>query len=135
MSQTGIVVSVIYSDLHLMQLQVRASNHGFAAEVDTYVSHEEFSDVENQLKGFPDDSDDFREIGIGSKISLRLSTVDDLGHSIISIDMAGDVPEQNGQVPRARFSILVDPAQIDQFASELSRLTPEIGSMASLLGK
>lgn len=131
---SGIVVSVIFSDLHLMQLQIRAANGAFAAEVDTYVSHDAFATVATRLKGFPVSPDETRRIEIVPKISLTISTVDSLGHSIITVDMACDVPEQNNVTPRAIFNILANPGQIDQFAAELSHLKPEIGASASLVG-
>lgn len=134
MSWAGIDISVIYSDLHLMQIRMRASNRVFAAEVDTYLSHGAFATAADELRGFPKNADDVRHIEIGGKIFLKFSTVDNLGHSLVSIDMSADVPEQNGQTPRATFSILVNPAQIDNFAVELSRLAPDAGASASLIG-
>lgn len=131
---SGIAVSVIYSDLHLMQIRMRASNRFFAAEVDTYLTHDACAKVGDQLKGFPLSSDDVRRVEIGPKIILSFSTLDSLGHSIVSVDMEADIPEQNGLTPRSTFSILVNPAQIDQFATDLSVLGPEIGESASLVG-
>jgi len=74
---SGVDVSVIYSDVDLMQLQVRASNRAFAAEVDTYVGHDAFAAAADQLKGFPLDVDDSRRLEIGPNVSLSFSTVDE----------------------------------------------------------
>lgn len=117
-----------------MQLQIRASNRTFVAEVDTYVNHDACAKAAEQLNGFPISADDVRRIEIAPKISLTFSTIDNLGHCIIAIDVAGDIPDQNGVTPRAIFNILANPGQIDQFATELSRLTPDIGSSAQLIG-
>ena len=117
-----------------MQLQIRASNRAFSAEVDTYANHDACAAVADQLKGFPVGPGDLRKVEIGANISLTFTAVDTLVHSIVAVDMQGDVPEQNGLKPRATFNILVNPAQIDQFASELLHLTPDFGSSASLIG-
>ncbi len=132
--KAGIEIVVVYSDVHLMEVQISAANTAFAGQVNTYVNHDAAEKFSVALSGFPANVDDVRRMELGANAKFAFSMIDDVGHSMVAVDIASDTMGPNGFTGRATFNILVNPAEIDQFVQELAKLTPEIGQSAYLEG-
>lgn len=132
--KTGIEITVVYTDIHLMELQISASNVAFAGQVNAYVNHSDTATLSDALKGFPSGIGDVRRFELGSNASFVFSTVDGVGHSIVTVHIEADAMRANNFDGKAAFNILVNPAEIDQFVEELAALTPDVGQSACLKG-
>lgn len=132
--QSGIEISIVYTHVHLIELQISASNVAFAAQVNTYVNHEVPTRFAKELKGFPAGVDDVRRIEVGANTNFTFSMVDGLGHSIVAVAIADDVVGPNSLTGKAAFNILVNPAEIDEFVAQLATFTSEVGQSALLKG-
>ena len=130
----GIEIAIIYSDIHLVEIQISASNRAFAGQVTTYVGKEHLAMMAEQLKGFPSEPRDTRHLEVGPLNSFSFSTVDTLGHSLISVKIADESIGPNSLTGKAEFNLLVDPAEIDVFVAQLERMTAEVGQTAFLKG-
>lgn len=132
--KSGIEIAVVYTDVHLMELQISASNTAFTGQVNTYVNHSDTAKFSKALKGFPSNVGDVRRMELGANATFVFSTIDDLGHSMVGVEIAADTIGPNNLTGRAAFNILVNPAEIDQFVDELAKLTPDVGKSAYLNG-
>lgn len=132
--KSGIEIAVVYTDVDLMELQIRASNVAFAGQVNTYVNHDDTGRFSEKLKGFPVSLGDVRRIELGANAMFVFSMIDEVGHSMVAVDIASDTTGPNGFSGKASFNILVNPAEIDRFVEELAKLRPELGHSASLTG-
>jgi hypothetical protein len=132
--KTGIEIAVVYTDVHLMELQISASNVAFAGQVNTYVDHSGAAKFSEGLKGFPSKIGDVRRLELGANARFVFSTADDVGHSIVTVEIAADAMRPNNFDGKAAFNILVNPAEIDKFVGELAALAPDIGQSACLKG-
>jgi hypothetical protein len=61
MPETGIRISVIYTDEHLIELRVMASNGTFAGQADVYADADAPAEFARVLRGFPASRSDTRE--------------------------------------------------------------------------
>ncbi len=132
--KTGIEIAVVYSDVHLMELQISASNIAFSGQVNAYVNHSDATKFSEALKGFPSKVGDVRRIELGANATFVFTTIDDVGHSIVAVEIAADTIGPNNLTGKAAFNILVNPAAIDQFVDELSEFAPDVGKSAFLKG-
>jgi hypothetical protein len=129
-----LLISIIYADTHLVQIQIAATNGYFAGEVTTYLDHCELSAASELLKGFPVGADDERYLQFGENTSLTFSTIDAVGHTKVLVQMTGDTPLYD-LTERAEFILRVSPAAIDEFVRQLSQMRIEVGQTATLRGE
>lgn len=65
MIETGVRISVIYTDEHLIELRISASNGLFAGQVDVYAESGAPAEFAVVLSGFPKTQGDVREFELG----------------------------------------------------------------------
>ena len=64
--KSGIHISVLYNDEHLLKVRIRASNGVFASQADVYADFGALTELANVLRGFPAGRDDTREYETGA---------------------------------------------------------------------
>jgi hypothetical protein len=139
--QTGIGFSIIKAG-PLLELRIEASNGVFSARADVYDSLDALHELATKLKGFPIDPSDVRifetgmiDVECGGGATLRFYCLDSdhpdsAGHYAIEVRLRAD-PYVSGP-QEARFGVLVEPAAIDSFVTELSRMGTRVGDTAFL---
>lgn len=140
MIKTGVQVSVIYTDEHLMELRVRASNGVFAGQADVYADSEAPSQFAVALRGFPKDEGDIREFELGSRdvayagggAGFRFYCLDSLGHAAAEVRLRSDTNAEGGMNDVAVFHISVDAAAVDTFVIQLEQMGATVGQTAVL---
>src|SRR3712207_6482776 len=96
--ETGIHIAVIYTDEHLIELRVKASNGVFAGQAEVYADSEVLAEFAAVLRGFPASQNDSREFEIGSfdaayaggGAGFRFFCVDSVGHASAEVKLRGD---------------------------------------------
>lgn len=130
----GIQITVIYTDQHLLQVEVKASSLAFAACVDTYVDHFRLKAVAEELRGFPRDPTDSRRVELTENVSFSFSVLDGVGHVMVKVELESDGFSKSVFCGKAMFNIGIEPAAIDDFVHQLADLTADVGQSASLVG-
>jgi len=140
MIETGVRISVIYTDEHLIELRVRASNGVFAGQADVYADSESLAEFADALRGFPTSQSDTREFELGSfdatyaggGAAFRFSCVDSAGHAIAEVRLRAD-PKIEGSVNDAAvLHIPVEASAIDSFVMQLGLMAAVVGQAALL---
>jgi hypothetical protein len=140
MSETGVRISVIYTDEHLIELRVNASNGVFAGQADVYADSEAPSELAAVLRGFPKSQDDVREFELGSfdaayaggGAGCRFYCLDSVGHAATEVRLRTDPNVESGVSDLAVFHISVEAAAVDSFVTELERMAAAVGQAAIL---
>ena len=136
----GLEILVIWTDEHLLEFRVCASTGNFSGQAEMYANLNEFVDIANASKGLPRSLDDKREYILGSEetgtsgglAKMEFRCVDSLGHVVVNVKLR-DYPSVGvRRTSEAEFSIDVNPAEIDSFVRELSRMKNEVGQTAVL---
>jgi hypothetical protein len=133
----GIKILVEYIDEDLLELFIAGSNGLFSGSVNVYESHDALTRLSNAIRGFPVSISDIRNVELGTfidtsasgGIQMEFQCRDSLGHLVVELFMRDSQGIQYGM---ARFSILVDPAGIDDFVAQLDKIKIEVGSYACL---
>ncbi len=92
------------------------------------------------LRGFPASSDDRRgfELGTfdtryaGGGAQLRFRCTDAKGHVAVEVRLRTDLRYQGGQPETAEFVVPMEPAAIDDFVTDISRMRVGVGAVARL---
>ena len=138
--ETGIRISVIYTEEYLLQLRVAASNGFFAGRAEVYGHHSDASDFASALRGFPSRADDVREFELGPMsidsaavgAKFRFYCVDPVGHSLAEVTLRHDPYRPGGSFDSAVFSIPVESSAVDMFVDQLKQMSPSVGQSAWL---
>ena len=93
MPETGIRLSIIYSDEHLLELRIEASNGVFSGRAHVYANLDTPRELATKLDGFPIEPADVRllEAGTiesedpGGAATLRFYRTDSAGHSAVEV--------------------------------------------------
>ena len=140
MIATGVRISVIYTDEHLIELRVSASNGAFAGQADVYADSEAPAELAAVLRGFPKSQDDVREFELGSfdaayaggGAGFRFYCLDSVGHAAAEVRLRTDPNVEGGVSDIAVFHISVEAAAVDSFVTELERMAAAVGQAAIL---
>lgn len=136
----GVQISVIYTDEHLLELRVWASNGLFVGQTEVYADSAELSAVASVLRGFPANRSDTRECEFGTfdaqygggGAGFRFCCTDSVGHALVEVRLRTDPRLGVGASDTANIHIPVESAAVDSFVGQLERMLPEPGQSALL---
>lgn len=136
--KTGVQISIIYTDEHLVELRIRASNGVFAGQADVYADSEVLAEFAGVLRGFPAGQSDSREFGsfdvayAGGGAGFRFYCVDSVGHAAAEVRLRSD-PQAGGGVSNAVvLHIPVEAAALDSFVMQLEQMAAAVVQAALL---
>lgn len=107
----GIRIEVVWFDNDVIALQVDGSNERFAGSVELYASHDSFSQLAKNLRGFPASTMDVRELGTfdetnaGGGVRMQFLSTDNVGHAAVKMIMRADPRMSNGITETAVFQV------------------------------
>ena len=134
----GIRIKVIWFDVDMIELRIDGSNGRFAGSVECYDSHDALPQLANAIRGFPVSVTDIRlfELGelrdtyAGGGIRMQFRCTNRTGHPAVEVFMRSDPILQGDEM--ARFEIMVEPAGIDDFVTQLDNMKVEGSFIACL---
>lgn len=138
--KAGIQISIVYTDEHLIELRIMASNGVFAGQVDVYADSDALTELAEMLRDFPGSQSDSREFEIGSfdaayaggGVGFRFYCVDSVGHAAAEVRLRSD-PEMGGGVSDTMVvHVPVEAAAIDSFVVQLAGSVEMVGQTARL---
>jgi hypothetical protein len=140
MIQTGVRISVIYTDEHLIELRVSGSNGVFSGQADVYADSEAPAEFAAVLRGFPRSQADVREFELGSfdaayaggGAGFRFYCLDSVGHAAAEVRLRTDPNVEDGVSDLAVLHISVEAAAVDSFVTQLERMAAAVGQAALL---
>jgi hypothetical protein len=140
MMKIGVHLSIIYTDEHLIELRVVASNGLFAGQADVYADSEAPAEFAGVLRGFPSSHGDTREFELGSfdtefaggGAGFRFFCLDSVGHASAEVRLRGDPKVKGGMSDTVLLHIPVEAAAIDSFVAQLTRMAAVVGQVALL---
>ena len=126
---TGIRLEFLWNDADIVEVRLSAWNGLFGGSANIYAAIGELSESAQKLKGFPRNPTDkrileFGEFGpkaAGGAAILSFYCVDSAGHVSIEVRIES---ETRGAIPAQSVLLVaaVEPAAIDSFSSDLSRI-------------
>lgn len=133
-------ISVIYTDEHLIELSINASNGVFAGQAQVYANSDVLARCALELKGFPSSQSDVREFEFGSfdaahaggGARFRFFCLDSVGHSAVEVSLRTDPKTEGGVSDTVALHILIEAAAMDSFVGQLERMEPMGGNAAIL---
>ncbi|MDR3734909.1 MAG: hypothetical protein P4L10_05150 [Acidobacteriaceae bacterium] len=136
----GLKITYLYHDADVIEVRVIAENERFRGSVDAYVGTNYLFEAAAELKGFPKDRQDKREIIFGSagpkfaggSVRLEFYCKDLAGHAAFRAVIEDDYRQQE-LTQSATVFVDFDPAALDQFLIELKEVEREHRGFASLL--
>jgi len=136
----GVQISIIYTDEHLIELRVKASNGVFAGQAEVYADSEVLAEFAGVLRGFPTGQSDSREFEIGSfdaayaggGAGFRFYCLDSVGHAAAEVRLRSDPKVGGGAGDVIVLHIPVEVAAIDSFVVQLERMAVMVGQAALL---
>ena len=140
MSETGMQITVIYADQHLIELRVASSNGAFAGRVDVYADIGAPAEFARVLRGFPVSRSDVREFEIGDTsvadagggTGFRFCCVNPVGHAVVEVRLQSGPRRKGGSSDSALLHISIEAAAVDAFAGQLERMAAVVGHAAFL---
>ena len=140
MIETGIQISVIYTDEHLIELRVTASNGVFAGQADVYANIDAPAEFAGVLRGFPVSQSDAREFEIGDLgtanagggAGFRFHCVDSVCHAVAEVRLQSDSLRGGGVSDYAVLHVPVEAASVDAFVEQLEGMAAVVGHAAVL---
>lgn len=137
----GVYLSLVWEDDDLFQLEVLASNGRFAGRARCYTTREEIAKLAYGIDRFPKSTSDAFAFSTHSGdnysyFGLNFRCVDGRGGVVVRVKVADIVHFSNA--PKiddvVEFDLSVEPASIDNFASELVALAKaKIGEKTAIL--
>ncbi len=136
----GVQISIIYTDEHLIELRVVASNGVFAGQADVYADAEALIEFAGVLRDFPNNQGDTREFELGSfdtayacgGAGFRFFCLDSVGHASAEMRLRSDPRVNGGVSDTVLLHIPVEAAVIDSFIAQLERMAAAVGQSAFL---
>jgi hypothetical protein len=140
MIKSGIHLSVLYEDEHLLEFKVRASNGEFAGQVNVYADFDRLSEFADVLGGFPSGREDTREFEMGTfdanyaggGVGFRFFCVDSSGHALVEVRLRSGLYSEARMSDGATFYIPIVAAGIDTFIEGLKRMAANGGDSVFL---
>ncbi len=140
MTKTGVQISIIYTDEHLVELRANASNGVFSGQADVYADLGELAEFAGVLRGFPANGSDTREYEFGSfddayaggGAGFRFYCVDAAGHAVAEVRLRTDPRRGVGASDETLLHIRIEAAAVDTFVGELERMSATVGQAAIL---
>src|SRR5713101_5222986 len=141
MIEIGFQLNVMYGDNDVMNIRVSAWNGAFGGVADVYEGIGQLEQIAETLRGFPVDPSDTREVSLGDfgpksaggGVSMRFYCADRAGHTYVDsrIESAYD---SAGKAQSVIMTLTIEPAAVDSFVEELSRLSADQTGQAYLKG-
>jgi hypothetical protein len=136
----GVQISIVYTDEHLVELRVRASNGVFTGQADVYADAESLLEFAGVLRGFPKSREDTREFELGSfdaahvggGAGFRFFCLDSVGHASAEARLRSDPKVKGGVSDTVLLHIPVEAAALDSFVAQLERMEAVVGQAALL---
>jgi hypothetical protein len=124
--QVGFQFQANWFDSDLIQLRISAWNGTFGGTADIYEAIGDLEEAAAQLRGFPRDPSDRRELIFGNfdrkcaggGVRMRFHCIGGAGHSYVEATIDSN-SESAGTIQTAVLSISVEAAAIDVFVREL----------------
>jgi len=140
MTKAGIQISIIYTDEHLIELRIMASNGVFAGQVDVYADSDALTELAEVLRDFPASRDDSREFEVGSfdaayaggGAGFRFYSLDSVGHAAAEVRLRSDPEVGGGVSDTVVLHVAVEAAAVDSFVVQLAGIVAEVGQTARL---
>jgi hypothetical protein len=137
---TGIFITLLYVDPHLLQVSCACSNGFFSGYAEVYADHGALVQLADVLTGFPASIADSREYEFGSVeqnhpgggVHMRFRCLDLAGHAAVEIKIRGFGNKQFGNIDFAAFRIPIEAAAIDIFVEQLQHMGETVGATAWL---
>jgi hypothetical protein len=135
----GVKFTYLYHDSDVIELRIAVGNGKFSGSADVYVSRGALLEAATLLKGFPENSQDTREVVFGAfgptfaggAVRLQFYCKDLAGHSVLQATIEADDKEQN--VAQSAVVITdIEPASLDNLLPELRLIEEKLGGSAEL---
>jgi hypothetical protein len=133
----NIEIEIIWEDVHLDKVSVRATNGRYCATTEIYINEAELFSFADKLKGFPKKISDvvILELGNGDSFcKLEFYCIDGVGHTAIRIYMEEKVDDylRPGEKNIATFEIGNTSGGIENFGHQITKITRNRTGSASL---
>ncbi len=137
----AISISSVWEDEDIFEIAIRASNGKFCGEARCYTTRDEIGKLSEAIDHFPKSTTDEVHFSTYSSDNFSYFTfhficIDGSGHIVVRVKIADIVTYSNARPNNniAEFDLSVDPAAIDTFSSELSKLSKSnIGNVTAVL--
>ena len=137
----GFEFQVIWFDSDAIELCVSAWNGTFGGTADIYEAIGDLEEAAAQLRGFPRNPSDRREIILGNfdrkyaggGVKMRFHCIGGAGHSFVEATIDSNC-ETAGTFQTAMLSMPVEAASVDVFVQELQRVGANRAGKAYLKG-
>ncbi len=137
----GIQFQAIWFDCGLMEICVSAWNGAFGGTADVYGAIGDLEEAATQLRGFPRNPSDSREIILGNfdrkcaggGVKMRFHCIGGAGHPYIEATIDSNC-KSAGTVQTVVLSMPVEAAAVDVFVQELDRVGATRAGTAFLKG-
>jgi len=135
----GVKFQLIWYDNDVIKLLVSAWNGSFGGVAEIYEAIGDLETAASNLRGFPNNPRDQREIIFGNfdrkcaagGVKLRFHCVDGAGHAYVEATMDANY-ETGGTIQTVVLAMPVEAAAIDEFVRELQRLESDLSGTAYL---
>jgi hypothetical protein len=141
----GLQLKYLWHDVDVFELEVAASNGEFSGAAKTYISIGGLDEAAEDLKGFPRDLSDIRELkfgefgrkSAGGGAHVRFFCKDSAGHAVAEIRIESEDESNTGSrwnLPEqtAHFFGEIEASAVDDFVAELRLLEETKSGAASL---
>jgi hypothetical protein len=137
----GFKFRVLWHDDDVLNLGISAWNGAFGGLAEIYAGIGDLRDAAAQLRGFPKNPADMREVVFGNLdrkwagggVKMRFHCVDGAGHAYVEATIDSNC-QSGGTVQNVVFAMPVEAAAVDSFVQELERLEDERAGAAHLKG-
>lgn len=136
----GVQISIVYTDEHLIELRIVASNGVFAGQAEVYADAESLIEFAAVLRGFPESREDTRAFELGSfdeeyaggGAIFRFFCLDSVGHASAEVRLRSDPKVKGGVSDTVLLHIPVEAGVIDSFVAQLERMAAVVGQSTFL---
>lgn len=139
--EPGLLLQIIWIDENLLGLEASLVWEGFSGLSTTYTSAEALHEFASNLETFPKDLDSQVEFDSGmeggsSRVRLRCYVYNLAFHAAVQVHLTSSVPTDHRpeEVWRLDVELKTEPALLDRFATELTRMALRKEGMAFLRG-
>jgi hypothetical protein len=125
----GFEFQLLWHDDDVLNLSVKAWNGAFGGAADVYEAIGNLQKAAEELRGFPTDPSDTREITFGNfdrkfaagGVRMRFHCVDGAGHAYVDATIDSNYLT-GGTIQTAVLAVPVEAAAVDKFLQELEQL-------------